>query len=1017
MRAHAPIVGIIAKSLEGPFNGMIMAGITHALKMHNCRAIAIQVPWSPTYPLYQYPIGMDQVDGWLIINETVTPEFLRMSHERGLPVVSINREEKSIPCASVLIDNTQGMYIATRHLIEHGHRRIAFMGDLTNPNIRKRMDGYKQALEEFGLATAPDLIVNTLTSAHKGSFIAADALIDKLDTFTAYVGANDLITMGFTEALQEKGLRVPEDKAAVGMNNDPNSMVSGLTTVQIPSFELGSTAVETLLRKLGGEAIREEQIIVPCTLVIRRSCGCTSEACIEHSAPQNSGSDSMDLVTESKFLLQMMDQYRGIAFTLIRSHQIDLRNLSWMMSMNSASLALWDFEHSDSIRLIMDKHYDHTSQDDSLPGRGYACEQFPPIHPYLTLGGGMFQNDIIYINLIRTERREWGVLTFAGQMRPGETGQRMSITLMSLLVETVSAIMDLDHLLAETKEQKDLFQSMAEQLSTITEATSDGIWVLDIVEDTIDWYNDRIHDILGFRGAVTLNTMTSFMERIHPDDLTLVQETLREHMDGSEPFHIECRMLRSDGSYIWAHMSSKRLSSHGRLRIIGSIRDITASKLAEEQIKFLAYHDPLTSLSNRRAFNETLEKSIEVAHKNQHKLGLILFDLDRFKLINDSYGHPIGDKVLITVAERLSQLIPSDFSFFRLSGDEFIILLPHLQHRDEISSLCRKVIHTLEEPFRYDAIEFHIGASLGACVYPDDGNDMTELVKNADIAMYRAKANGRNQMEWFSSAMDAHNMEWLNIENGLRRALQQGELTLYYQPQIDLKTGELHGAEALLRWNSAERGIVPPLQFIPVAEETGLIVPIGEWVLKEACTQMMRWSKLFKGNRPFVCSVNISGRQFEHHQFADYIRAVLAETGMDPGMLCLEITESMAIRDINFYIRQLNDLIKLGIRIALDDFGTGQSSLDVLRRLPVQYIKIDRSFIQHIETNPDDLAIVDSIITLSHSLRKQVVAEGVEYENQRERLALADCDYFQGYLGSRPVPADQFERMFLNSEA
>jgi diguanylate cyclase (GGDEF)-like protein/PAS domain S-box-containing protein len=1005
-----PIVGIIAKSLEGPFNGAIVAGIMHMLKQHNMRAIAIQVPGTPGRSQYKYPLALDNVDGWIVVNDCVSPDFFRMVLDHGKPIVSVNRVHEEIPCASVIVDNIQGTYMSTLHLLEHGHRRIAFFGDLTNANMRIRLEGYKKALSEYHIPFDPDIVVNTSDHTYSGSFAATDSLIHRVGDYTAFVATNDITAMGFMKSLQDAQYKIPEDVAAIGFNNDPSSKITGLTTVQIPSFEMGQAAVETLLRKFNGEAIRQETLVIPCTLVQRGSCGCPP--------PQASNTLSvrdLDPQTESEFMLQLLDQYRIISIELIRNHQIDLRKVTWLTNMNTASLAFWEFDEETGHRLIIDKHYHHVEQQPALSGQQYASEQYPPIDYYFPPDG---ENDIVYVNLIRTTRREWGTLSFAGSMQIDDIRQRMSILLMFLMVESLSAIMDLDQLLEETNAQKNSFQTLAERLTAVTEATSDGIWVWHKRNGTIEWYNERIHELLGLADSHEgIRSTAAFMPRVHPDDRTHVKESYERFYHHSEKFHFECRLMRVDGTYIWVECNGKSLlSEEGEfLGIIGSIRDITASKSADEQIKLLAYHDVLTNLPNRRSFNEQLEESLLHAKQQRHKLALLLLDLDRFKMINDSYGHHVGDRILTEVAERLSRLIPPQYSFYRLGGDEFAILLPRIERREEAARIGQKIITALQQPFYFEQNEFHITCSIGACVYPDDGDENHTLIKNTDIAMYRAKGNGKNQMEWFNQAMNSQSLEWLSVENGLRKAINQNELVLHYQPQIDLNTGELFGVEALLRWNPPERGLVPPLHFIPIAEETGLIIPIGDWVLREACRQMKRWSE--RTGIELECSVNISGRQFEQLHFSDNVRSIVIDSGIDPNRLCLEITESMAIRDVDFYIRQLNDLIRIGIRVALDDFGTGHSSLDVLRRLPVKYVKIDRSFIQNIETNSDDLAIVNGIISLSHSLSKKVIAEGVEHQGQLKRLLLAGCDYYQGYLCSKPVPAEQFEETFLGGLA
>jgi diguanylate cyclase (GGDEF)-like protein len=445
----------------------------------------------------------------------------------------------------------------------------------------------------------------------------------------------------------------------------------------------------------------------------------------------------------------------------------------------------------------------------------------------------------------------------------------------------------------------------------------------------------------------------------------------------------------------------------GNSKMVVSFRDVTESRKAQEQIMYLAYHDVLTGLPNRLSFNEKLNEALLRAGRNHHKLALLLFDLDRFKLINDSYGHQMGDQLLVQVANRLREHFEQDVSIFRFGGDEFLVLLPFISNAKEAAEAGQQIISLIQPAFTIDRYVFHMSCSIGISLYPDYGNDMTTLIKHADIAMYRAKTKGKNSWELFQDEMAAYTMEQLHLESGLRKALEQQEFELYYQPQVEVDSGRLLGVEALIRWNCPDRGIVSPGVFIPLAEETGLIHPIGSWVLREACGQIKAWQDA--GKAPIKCSINISGKQFEQSGFFEQLTWILNETGADPGALCFEITETVAIHNIDYCIELFGELQELGISISLDDFGTGFSSIALLKKLPFQYVKIDPAFIRNILTAPSDSAIVQGIIMLAHSLGMKVVAEGVEEEGQLELLRQFGCDYFQGYYYCKPLPASQFE--------
>ncbi|UKS27658.1 EAL domain-containing protein [Paenibacillus sp. HWE-109] len=437
------------------------------------------------------------------------------------------------------------------------------------------------------------------------------------------------------------------------------------------------------------------------------------------------------------------------------------------------------------------------------------------------------------------------------------------------------------------------------------------------------------------------------------------------------------------------------------------LRDITAQKEAEQKISFLAYHDALTGLPNRNQFQRVVKDLLQQAEKENQLLAVMLLDLDRFKIVNDSLGHQVGDRLLQFVAGLLSEPFYEGSTVARIGGDEFLILLPNLPSKNDGLQIANHLIARFQNAaYTENGIELSVTASMGISFYPNDGKDVHSLIKSADISMYRAKEQGRNQMEAYQPSMSHMADERLALERNLRKAIERDELVLYYQPQIDLTDGRVCGMEALVRWNSPEQGMVPPLQFIPFAEECGLIVPLGDWVLRNACLQCKHWQD--QGLPALKVAVNISTLQFHQHHFADKVQAVLEETGLDAKYLCLEITESVAIQNEEQALALLNQLTALGISIAIDDFGTGFSSLSLLHKLPVHQIKIDKSFIG--DKSPQGAQIAKSIISLSRSLNMNVLAEGVETEEQYNFLAQHKCDSIQGYLISRPVSANEFEQ-------
>lgn len=449
---------------------------------------------------------------------------------------------------------------------------------------------------------------------------------------------------------------------------------------------------------------------------------------------------------------------------------------------------------------------------------------------------------------------------------------------------------------------------------------------------------------------------------------------------------------------------------------IGSqIGQFMARKQAEERVRRLAHYDELTGLPNRSMFNQRLNHALAQAQRHDKPLAILFIDLDRFKNINDTLGHEAGDRVLKEVAERLRGCLRESDTVGRLGGDEFVVLVEELPHPVHIAAVAQKILAAVARPFILDAQEFHLTASIGISTYPADGADIHILLKNADISMYRAKEQGKNNYQFYSAQMNVHTIERLTLESNLRRALKHNEFLLHYQPKVDIRSGRITGMEALVRWQQPAKALILPAQFIPLAEETGLIVPIGEWVLKTACAHNKSWQE--HGLPPLSVAVNLSARQFAHETLLQDVARALSETRLDPAALELEITESMVMHNPEHAVKLLTKLKAMGIHLSIDDFGTGYSSLNHLKRFPIDSVKIDHSFIQDLPGDGDSAAITWAIIAMAHCLGLKVTAEGVETEEQLRFLCAHECDEMQGYYFSRPLPEDEFFRLLQNSIA
>lgn len=438
-------------------------------------------------------------------------------------------------------------------------------------------------------------------------------------------------------------------------------------------------------------------------------------------------------------------------------------------------------------------------------------------------------------------------------------------------------------------------------------------------------------------------------------------------------------------------------------------RNVTEKKIFEQKLNHLAHHDHLTGLPNRLLFSDRLKQEISEAHKDGRQLSVMFIDLDHFKKINDTLGHSTGDLLLKTAADRLIKCLRETDTLARMGGDEFTVILPDVSTTEASGKIAQRILESLSEPFMLDNRELFISASIGISAYPSDGTDVETLVKNADTAMYRAKEQGRNNCQLYTESLYASAMDKMNLEADLRKAIERKELVLYYQPRVDFNRGMILGMEALLRWEHPKYGLISPIEFIPLAEETGLIIPISEMVLRTACIQNKTWQDA--GLPAVNVAVNISARSFERGDLVGTVRQVLSDTGLAPEYLELELTESTLMGNPEYACDVLNEIKSMGVKVAVDDFGTGYSSLSYLKKLPIDTVKIDQSFVKDITTNNDDAAIAGAVVAMAHSLKLRVIAEGVETLEQIEFLRSFECDEIQGYFISRPVPTKEFEQL------
>ena len=578
----------------------------------------------------------------------------------------------------------------------------------------------------------------------------------------------------------------------------------------------------------------------------------------------------------------------------------------------------------------------------------------------------------------------------------------------------VSYVIEYTKDITDRKKAEEDIKKREERYALAVRGADDGLWDWDL-ESHVVFYSPRWKSMLGYEENELSNRPDEWFERIHPDDRMQVETDINAHMNGHSPdFISEHRMMNKHGSYRW--VLSRGLSvcdtSAKAFRIVGTMTDITERKKAEEQLIFDALHDSLTGLPNRALFMDRLGHAVEREKRNSKYMFAILFlDMDRFKVLNDSMGHTIGDELLVAISKRLEECLRPGDTVARFGGDEFAILIEALGSKGEAIFIAERVQEKLSMPFLLHGQEVYSSASIGIA-FSTTGYDQPEhLLRNADLAMYHAKSNDDNQrFKIFDTGMYAAAVALLQLETDLRQAVKQNEFMLHYQPIISMKDGRIEGLEALIRWQHPVQGFIPPNEFISTAEETGLIIEIGEWVLHEACRQLTEWHKQYPAVSHLSVSVNISSKQLLPTMI-NQIRHVLHETGIAPECLVLEITESMIMENAKLAAPLLSQLKDMNVKIHIDDFGTGYSSLSYLHQFPVDVLKIDRSFVKRIGDSEDNLEIVRAIINLAHSLNMRVIAEGVETEEQLTKLKALDCEYMQGYLFSKPLNGKDIEAL------
>ncbi len=556
-------------------------------------------------------------------------------------------------------------------------------------------------------------------------------------------------------------------------------------------------------------------------------------------------------------------------------------------------------------------------------------------------------------------------------------------------------------------EKKDISLKIAYK---VLESSSNGVAITDEAGN-IQWVNSAFSHITGYESHEVIGENPRVLKSQHHNKEFYSNMWLDLVNKGQWKGEIWNRRKSGETYPEWMIISAIKDGEGNTIQYVSVFDDMTERIKQKEYIKHQAYHDPLTGLSNQFLFRDRLDSSILHAINHKEKFGVLILGIDRFKRINDTLGHAVGDKILKVFGEKIVSFLNPDDTASRFSGDIFAIIKKGVDHIEDLVLLANEIVDEITKPYLIDEQEIYITTSIGISLYPEDGKKSEQLINNAEAAMFRAKDMGRNNYQLYTSSMNEKALLRLSMENDLHKAVQEGELILHYQPQIDTRTGEIIGAEALVRWAHPKLGMVGPVEFIPLAEETGLIIPLGEWVLREACMQNMKWQE--RGLPNIKIGVNLSPLQFNQTTILDRIKSILDTTKLSPKYLDLEITESSAMQNPNYTDKILYELKDMGVKISIDDFGTGYSSLAYLRQFPIDRIKIDKSFVQGVPLDKGQRAIVKAIIAMAKSFNIDTIAEGVETVEQLTFLKQQRCFQMQGYYYSKPVDADTFEKMLI----
>ncbi|WP_272924572.1 MULTISPECIES: EAL domain-containing protein [unclassified Vibrio] len=989
LSASRVTIGVVMPMLSGFYMGEISATFRQLAEQQGVNLIIIRSGDSRDFSL---PIALHQIDALVVVLHAAANTYVEAATRMGIPVISMGASYAPLPVEQFSSLQSSGVEQLYQWLVSLGHQHIGFCGDLSVTDIRSRFNAFKQCVKRYHHRTFDTSQLFSVENCQLagGRQAAEEWLTLSVNRCSAVICATDQNALGMIEQLKRHNIDIPDDLAIVGIDNifSGGRITPSLTTVDQQLEVLTRTVFQRALDRIAGVDLRREVFHIEQSLVIRQSCGSIS---LDQPLDLDPTSIRYALLYEALHSpSELFDNLYSLAKEGFQSI-LDAQTL-YQCQLKRAELHRYEQYRLISQRSLMSSH-EVMSQNEILQD----VRNLPQLETSEA-------SVITVLPVNRGEQGNWDVVTVV-EKQNGEPSIAQSAMFYNYL-DILSLFIERDALIETSQQRHKKSQQLLQQLKVVSSSSNDGIWEWDLLEQRLYW-NGRLSVMLRFTQSNQSGVIDPqlFLNRIHPEDMVAFEQMIQEHLTTMTPFKMTLRLSRDDGHYIWVQMNGSAIRNHlGQpVRIVGSMIDITEQQESADKIHQMAYYDGLTGIANRRKVMEVIEQHIK-RHPGQPR-AVMMMDLNRFKMVNDTFGHQVGDALLCHVAEALTKSLRSQDLIGRFGGDEFVFFCD-VVNTHQASELALRLLRAVEKPMCYQHIELVSQASIGVAFYPSQGLNADELIKNADIAMYRAKQMGGGKVMHYEKKMHQSFESHLQTEHLLSQAIEQGEIHVHYQPLYDNRSKQICSVEALARWSSPTLGVVPPNQFIAVAENSFLMMKLGDCIMDRVCQDVASSSWLRSLDH---ISVNISARQLVHSHFTRHLLEKIKAYRLSPALFCLEITETAAISDKERSYRTLRELQSAGFSLSLDDFGTGFSSLSLLKGLPIKEVKIDRSFINDISEKPSNLAFIQGLVSMVQSLGFRVVAEGVETLPQMEVLSQLDIDIIQGFYFSQPKSLAELE--------